>query len=288
MRWEEAGSPEPLRLAGPERGAVVDRVDLLLGVAAAARAGHVAGEAAEAGGGGVEAGGAGARVRGEEAHGAALVVVVLVHGPRLAARHDDRLGAVVVVELRRVVVGELLVPDEVVVEVDVDGVVLPVVRRPREPEAAGLVVEGRGHVLAVVVPVGPVVGGARGVAVVVLLGVEEPHAGEAAAADPVVHVVGAQLWDVVDGADAVAAAAVVVVAGEDLAGRLAAEVPGGGRPAAQADAGGRGEAEHGEETGQEEHRDDEVMTVQVCILSLGQLFYTLSLSQRRFLSNHNP
>ena len=66
------------------------------------------------------------------------------------------------------------------------------------------------------------------------------------------HVVGAQLWDVVDGADAVSAAAVVVVAGEDLAGRLAAEVPGGGRPAAHADAGGRGEAEHGEETGQEE------------------------------------
>ena len=107
---------------------MVDRVHLLLGVAPSPHTGHVHGEAPERGGGGVEAGSALAGVRGEDAHGPALVVVVLVDGPPAAPGHHDRPRSVVVVELRQVVVGELLIPDEVVVEVDVEGRVFPVIR----------------------------------------------------------------------------------------------------------------------------------------------------------------
>ena len=70
---------------------------------------------------------AAAGVAGVDAHGLSLVVVVLVQGPRVAAGHDDGPGPVVVVQRRLVVVRELLVTNEVVVEVEVEGVVAKIV-----------------------------------------------------------------------------------------------------------------------------------------------------------------
>ena len=114
-----------------------------------------------------------------------LVVAVLVDGPGAAASHNDGLGLVVIIKLSHVVVQKLFAADEKVPEVEIQHVILPAVGRAGESQARRHVVEGGGHVGAVVVAVGPPIGGAGVIFVVIVVGIEQPHTSEAAGGDPV-------------------------------------------------------------------------------------------------------
>lgn len=155
-----------------------------------------------------------------DAHAVSAVVGAGVDGPCAAPRDNHGLGPVVIVELWGVLVHELLAPDEKVVKVQVEHIVLPAVWGPRVPQAAGNIVKLGRHAGAKVVAVGPVVGTAQIAVVVVVLCVQQPDAGKAAGRDSVVKVVVAQGGDVVNGPYSVSALAGVVVAVEDLRGGL--------------------------------------------------------------------
>ena len=77
-----------------------------------------------------------------------------------------------------------LVANEELVEIKVQGVEIPVVRRASEAEAAGAVVKAGRHGEAVVVPVPPPVGVVGGLEVVVTILVQQPDPSEAAVGDP--------------------------------------------------------------------------------------------------------
>ena len=113
----------------------------------------------------------------------------MVDRPPLPACHDDRLGPVVVVQLGSVVVGELLLPHEVLVEVHVDRVPVHVRRVAGVPEAGRLVDEAGGHVGAIVLPVRPEVVRHRVASVVLHVPIEDPDAVETARLDPIVELV---------------------------------------------------------------------------------------------------
>ncbi len=198
---------------------VVVRQQRLLRKATPPGAAHLAGQLAQGLGRRVEAGVAGRRVSGPHANPVALIVAILVEGPAAAPRNHHRLGPVVVVQLGHVVVQELLAPDEKVIEVEVQHVVLPSVGRAGKPETGRHVVKSGRHVGAVVVPVGPPVGGPHIHFVVILVRVDNPDAGEAAGRDSIVKVVVVQRRHVVDGSKALAALVVVVKAVQVLDGR---------------------------------------------------------------------
>ena len=92
-------------------------VELVLGVAAKGHRGDVVGQGVQGTHGGVES--RHAVLPWSQAGLVTLVVGKLVDCPPLVPGHDDRLGTVVIVQDRRVLVGELLVPHEVLIEVPV-------------------------------------------------------------------------------------------------------------------------------------------------------------------------
>merc|ERR1719188_199311 len=162
------------------------RVGPLSGEAAPPGAGHLSGDAAQLVGRAVEAGVAVGGVGGVEADGGSLVVVVLVHRPRAAARHYDGVSEVIDVELWRVLVKVLLVAHEVLSLVEVERVVLVSVGCAGVPQRGGRVVERLREIDAVVLVPGVVRGPIEICVVVVLEVVPQPDAVHAGRAEAVV------------------------------------------------------------------------------------------------------
>ncbi len=79
--------------------------------------------------------------------------------------------------------------DDLLPEVQIENVVFPAVWRAGESQARRRIVERRRHIGAVVVPIGPPVGGAGRKLIVVLIGVEQPHTSETTRRDAVVEVI---------------------------------------------------------------------------------------------------
>ena len=156
------------------------------GVAASPEGGQAARHQAQGAAGGVEPWGAGG-VAGPHAHTATLVGPLRVQGPRAAPGHDQGQRPVVVVKLRPVCVRVLLVTVEMLAEVDVDRVVVHIIRGPRVPQAGGHVPESSRSVEAEAGAVAVPVACSRAGNVILLLGVQDPDTSEAAALDPVVH-----------------------------------------------------------------------------------------------------
>ncbi len=101
-------------------------------------------------------------------------------------------------------------------EVQIEYVVFPAVRRAGESQARRCIVKRRRHIRAIVVPIGPPVGGAGREFIVVLIGVEQPDAGETTRRDAIVKIVAGQRGNVVDSADPVAAIVDIIVAVQGL------------------------------------------------------------------------
>ena len=112
-----------------------------------------------------------------------LVVAVLVDGPGAAASHNDGLGLVVIIKLSHVVEQILFAAAEIVPEVEIQHVIIPVAG---VSQARQHVVGGGGHVDAVVVvAVSPHHVGAGVIFVVIVIVIEQPHTSVAARGDPV-------------------------------------------------------------------------------------------------------
>jgi len=159
----------------------------------------------------------------EDTVAGALVVLVLVNGPRRTSRHNQRPSKVVIVEGRGISVEVLLSTHEVLPVVEVDGVVFVTIWSSSQPDGRCLLVKDGLEVCAIVFTPSVKFGRLVTVLVVVDLVKQDPDAVEATGGDPVVEVEWAhsQVGDIVSNRDSVSGLVRSVVADDALLGVVA-------------------------------------------------------------------